>query len=110
MMRLTTMPPMREVLQHHAFVAELLDLLQALDHVLNCSDRAVFPVAVEDVLRLAAELRAHAPRRLEQLTFVPADHERRHQRAAERGRVAARALTRLVERPPALTDLVERGE
>src|SRR2546430_17628448 len=57
----------REVLEHHALVAALPDLLQALDHLLDRPAGAVLPVAGEDLLRLASEPRARAPPRLEQL-------------------------------------------
>ena len=46
---------MREMLQHDALVADLLDLLQALDRLLDRPDRAVLAVALEDVFRAPAE-------------------------------------------------------
>ena len=40
----------REMLQHDALVADLLDLLQALDRLIDRPDRAVLAIALEHLL------------------------------------------------------------
>src|SRR4051794_40870331 len=101
---------MREVLQHDALVADLLDLLEAVDHLLDGPDRPELAVALEHLLGVPAEAQADAPCGLPYFTLVVADHARRHQRVAQRGRVAARALARLVELLLARTNFVRVGE
>ena len=49
---------MREVLEHDALVADLLDRLEPLDHLVDRADRRVFAVALQDVLWISPEERA----------------------------------------------------
>jgi hypothetical protein len=100
----------REVLQHHAVEAEVFDLLELLDDLLDGSDGAALCVALEHLLWIAAEACADPPRRLVYLAVVTTDDERRHQRVAERRRVASGALARFVEALLALARIVERPE
>src|SRR6478672_13275215 len=100
----------REVLQHDALVADVLDLLQTFDRLSDRSDRAVCPVALEDFLRAPAEARTDAPCGLQYLLLVAADDARRHQRVPQSGGVPAALLAGFVERLLALPSLVERAE
>src|SRR6476469_3045072 len=100
----------REMLQHDALVADLLDLLQALDRLLDRPDRAVLAVALEDVFRAPSEARTDALSRLRHLLFVPADDAGRHQRVAQGGGIAPAALAGFVEQLLALPRFVERAE
>src|SRR3954447_17258362 len=100
----------RKVLQHDALEAERLDLFQSLNDLVDRAHRPAVGVALEHVLRVAAEAGGDALRRLLHLAVVAADDERRHQRVAQRRRVAPRALARVVEPLLALARFVERPE
>src|SRR3954453_17754188 len=100
----------RKVLQHDALEAERLDLLQSLDDPIDRSHGPAVGVALEHVLRITAEARGDPVGGLLPLPLVPADHERRHQRVAQRRGIAPRALARIVQPPLALARFVERPD
>src|SRR5580765_6912444 len=102
--------PVGEMLEHDPLVAELFDLLQMLDCLVDGSDRAALAIAQEHVLRIAAEARSDSAGGLVDLTLVTAENAWRHERVAECRRIAAPLLAGCVESLLALPHLVERSE
>ena len=101
---------MDKVLEHHALVPDRLDLAQPLDHLVDGPDRPALAVALEDLVGIAAETLADPACRLADGGVVLADDARRHQRVAERRRITAGGVARVVERALAFADLLDGCE
>src|SRR5438105_2489841 len=99
-----------EVLQHHALEADRLDLPQPVDDPVDRADRPALAVALQHLVGLPAEAGSDPSGGLVQRRLVLTDHGGSHQGVAQRGRIAAGPLARLVELRLALAELVGRRE